>query len=286
MNIQKYKNSLKILENELINFDPNKADSEYLYLGQMFDTLYQSDVLNITGFEKSLQDQFRLELFSTLTKYSGTLSFLAIQILAAHNIMTKHNFAKKEYYFHKKCGIAINHLRAPKTIVSAKKVVGGYELCGTLTWASGYKIFDTLLIGFHCEGLEFEGMAPFKSDVGFSIGVADKTFVGYGLNTVNIKLENYFIKDEDVVSQNPIGNYTKNKSISKTVHMCLYGVGVGAVNHIKDSELKNYLQTKLETLKERFMNSSDINEMDSLRVTLFDTIQKILSNVLRVPFFF
>ncbi len=103
-------------------------------------------------------------------------------------------------------------------LCKCKKCKDGYKLNGILTWASGYKIFDHLLVGFHFDGNEMEVLTKFEQTKGFYIGETPRTFVGQSLNTVNIELKDYFVKEEDVVSSNPIGNYSKNKSLSKTVH--------------------------------------------------------------------
>ena len=272
MNIKQYKQDLTTLSNSLQEFNSNKADSDVTTLNEMFKVVYKSGVLDITHLEKKEQDLYKLELFITLTKYSGTLAFMIIQNLAAHNIMAKNNYAKKEFYFNRKCGIAINHLRAPVTVVEGIKVDGGYLLKGTLTWASGYEIFDTLVIGFHHAGEEKEAISPFKVNDGFIIKPAEETFVGFGLNTVNIALKNYFVKDENIVSTKKIGNYTKNKSASKTVHFCIYGLGINAVEHIKDEELAKHVQKKLLQIKEQFIESNDTEELDALRIELFNLV--------------
>ncbi len=280
MNITNYKQKLQDLDMKLQSFNSNNADSDYNVLNQLFSVVYRSGVLDITHLEKKEQDSYKLELFTTLTKHSGTLAFLVIQILAAHTIMTKNDFPKKDHYFAKKCGIAINHLRASKTFVEGKEVDGGFLLNGTLTWASGYKIFDTLLIGFHDGNFEKEAMASFMSQDGFEIGVADATFVGYGLNTVNISLNNFFVKKEEIVSSNTKGNYTKNKSASKTVHFCIYGLGVAAYEKIKDKEVATASQKKLEQIKTLFIQSNDIVELDQLRVELFHCVQQIITTAM------
>lgn len=272
MDIEQYKSKLKQLSNSLKEFDSNKADSNVETLKAMFEVVYKSGILDITHLEKKEQDLYKLELFITLTKYSGTLAFMVIQNLAAHNIMAKNSYLKKEFYFSKKCGIAINHLRAPITIVEGIKVDGGYLLKGTLTWASGYKIFDTLVIGFHHVNQEKEAMSKFEPTEGFIIREAEETFIGFGLNTVNITLNNYFVKDEEIVSSHEKGNYTKNKSASKTVHFCIYGLGINALNFIKDEEFTKEVNKRLLKIKEQFINSTDINELDTLRIELFNMV--------------
>lgn len=278
--MKEYTKLLQSVEAQLKPYDTNLADTNYHTLQKIFSILYESGILEITHLPKELQDDYKLQLFTTLSKNSGALAFLVIQILAANNIMTKHNYPKKDFYFKKRCGIAINHLRAPKTIVYGEKSEEGYFLNGPLTWASGYKIFDTLLIGFHCDGEEFEALAPFDASKGFHIGEVDNTFVGYGLNTVNITLENFFVKKEDIVSSNPMGNYTKNKSASKTVHFCLYGLGIGAVENSNDSEFQQNALLKLNQIKENFLKSSDTEELDVLRVKLFALVQEIVTTAM------
>jgi hypothetical protein len=278
--IKQYEKQLDELVVKLKNYDGNEADSNYLVLKELFDTTYDSGVLSIYDVSSEELDEYKLELFTKLTLVSGTLAFLAIQILAANNIMNKSDYAKREFYYAKKCGIAINHLRAPITIVSGKKCDGGYKLNGTLTWASGYKIFDTLLIGFHCDGYEFEAMASFEQNEGFDIGSADETFVGFGLHTVNIELKDFFVKDEDIVSSKAMGNYTKQKSASKTVHFCIYALGNSAVSKLENKEFNQSASLKLEKIKDKFMNSFDTQELDNLRVELFQLVQNIVTTAM------
>jgi hypothetical protein len=280
MNLENYQTELNILDKSLETFDGNIADNNYQELKAMFHRVYQSGLLQITHLEKKLQDQLKLELFITLTRHSGTLAFLVIQILASNNIMAKNNFPRHRFYEEKFCGIAVNHLRAPKTYVSAIKVDGGYELSGKLTWASGYKIFDYLCIGFHFENKEYETMAGFTPQEGFFIQNTDDTFVGFGLNTVNIELKNFFVKDEDIVSSNKKGNYTKNKSASKTVHFCLYGLGELVIKEIQDIELQSITKTRLESFKVAITNETDPDKLDLLRVELFSFVQSSITTTM------
>jgi len=275
-----YRNTLKDVLEQLDRFDFDKLDYDYSELKEAFDIAYSFGIFDLSNIEKEKLDLYKYELFKTLTLISGNLSFMAIQILAANAIMKSNNFAQKDFYFKKKCGIAINHLRVPKTIVSAVKIDGGYKLSGTLTWASGYKIFDTLLIGFHCDSLEYEVMADFINQEGFSIGEAPKTFVGNALNTVNIELKDFFVKNESLVSSQSIGNYTRAKAVSKTIHLCLYSLGNSALRHVNDIEFKENARVKLDDLKEIFLLSLDPDNMDYLRVKLFVLVQSIITTAM------
>ncbi len=270
---KKIKKTVEILEGTPYHL----LDTNTPLLKAAFDIAYENRLFAFYKYDSQLQDSLKRKLFSKLTPISGNLSFLAIQILAANSIMNKNNFAKKEYYAKKKCGIAINHLRANKTIVEATQTEDGYKLNGTLTWASGYKIFDHLLIGFHFNNKEYEVMARFQKAQGFTILEAPETFVGFGLNTVNIKLDNFFVEKANVVSSNDIGNYTRNKSLSKTVHYALYGLGLGAVDAIEDERLKKESLKRLKKIKKAFNNSTCGEELDQLRIKLFITVQGMIT---------
>lgn len=278
--MEKYNKNIKNAIEDIKKLSHTKLDTDVSELKKAFDIAYENDLFALYNYDKDEQDQLKLKLFSSITEYSGSLSFLAIQILAANSIMNKNNFKKRNKFYKKKCGIAINHLRTKGTKVSARKCKGGYKLNGVLTWASGYKIFDTLLIGFHYECHELEVMAKFKETDGFKIIDTPQTFVAQSLNTVNVELENFFVKDENIISKNSIGNYTKNKSLSKTIHYSLYGLGKGAIKHIEDYQLKELSQKLLKEQKTKFLASTDGTELDKLRVELFNLVQKIISTAM------
>lgn len=258
----------------------NKMDKEYKTLKKAFDIAYENELFAFHKYSTNNFELLKFRLFRKITPYSGSLAFLAIQILAANSIMTKNNFKRKEHFFNKKCGISINHLRDNKTIVSAKKCKGGYKLTGKLTWASGYKIFDKLLIGFHYENKEFEAMASFKKKKGFTILETPETFVGYSLNTVNIELKDFFIKDENIVSSHEIGHYTKNKSTSKTIHYALYGVALGAIANIENKKLKKESKKRINKLKDTFLETQDGAYLDQIRIDLFTVTQDIITTAM------
>ena len=266
----KYLKKIEKTIKELENLPLKKIDDDTSLLKEAFDIAYDNQIFALYDYEKEIQDELKFELFSKITKYSSALTFLGIQILAANAIMNKNNFKRKEKFFKKKCGIAINHLRAPKTHVEGKKCEGGYRLNGELTWASGYKIFDKLLIGFHYENQEMEVLAPFKKNEGFEITDCPEVFVGQSLNTINVKLNDFFVKEKNIVSSNPIGNYTKNKSMSKTVHYAIYGLALGVLDFIEDEKLKTQLSNEIDELKDNILLSTDGNILDKLRVELFN----------------
>lgn len=275
--IREYRERIDTTLRELAPLPAHRLDMDTALLKQAFDTAYKQGLFRLFEQGPTLQERLKFELFRTLPAYSGSLAFLAIQILAANKIMSANDFSQKEAYFAKKCGIAINHLRAPFTVVDATRTDTGYALNGTLTWASGYGIFDHLVVGFHHKGMEMEAIVPFSEQKGMRISEAAETFVGNSMNTVNIDLDAYELPETDIISTKPIGNYTKAKSVSKTVHYAMYGIGLGAIDVLDDGEIKPTAAERLEAIKERFMQTNDGLVMDRLRIDLFTLIQSIIT---------
>ena len=280
MNFETYEENLNSAIEELKELPLYKLDSDSKLLKEAFEILYKHEVFALYKVELSEHNRYKFLLFSTLTQYSGSLAFLAIQILAGNTIMTLRNFAKREEYFQKRCGIAINHLRASVTYVSATKCEGGYLLNGKLTWASGYGLFDYLVIGFHAEGKEYEAMAAFEQGEHFKVSEVAKSFVGNSMLTVNIELHDFFLKEEEVVSSQPLGTYNKSRSVSKTIHFALYGLGLGALKKLNDDLLQEKFTKELEEVKESYMNGTEATEMEQLRVELFFLVQKIITTAM------
>lgn len=253
-------------------FPLHRLDADALLLKEAFDTAYEAGCFALYTYPPEEQERHKFDLFQTLTPLSGTLAFLAVQILAANKIMAANGFSLKERYFNHKCGIAINHLRAPFTVVRGEKTSSGFALTGRLTWASGYGIFDHLVVGFHHDGRELEAVIPFSDQKGMTIGAAPETFVGFGMNTVDIDLESYEVPDEYIISSKPMGTYTKAKSLSKTVHYALYGIGLGILEDLDDPEVRTQAREELESIKSDFVACMDGDEMDRLRIRLFSLL--------------
>jgi hypothetical protein len=280
MDIKQYEKNLNRAIEELKTFPLHELDTNPKLLKEAFELFYRYGIFSLYKVDLSEHNKYKFILFSTLTQYSGSLAFLAIQILAGNTILLLRNFHKKEAYFQKQCGIAINHLRAKETYVSATKCEGGYRLTGKLTWASGYGVFDNLVIGFHCDGQEYEAMALFEKNNNFKILEVAQTFVGESVSTVNIELKDYFLKEEDVISAQPLGTYNQSRSVSKTIHFALYGLGLGALKLLKDEELKSKFEKELENIKEAFLAGREAEEMERLRVKLFLLVQKIVTTAM------
>ena len=277
MTLVDYENRILLTIDALHKLPLHTLDQQNQMLKEAFDIGYEHEIFKIVDVPGFQQGDARFMLFSALTRYSGSLVFLVIQILAANNIMFANNFPLKNEYVNKKCGIAINHLRAPGTVISAERSEDGFRLSGTLTWASGYGIFDTLLAGFHCEGDEYVAVIPFEDAKGLKVGETAQTFVGESMATVNIVLDQFFVPKEHVVASAPIGSYTQAKSLSKTVHIAIYSLGLGAIEQLQDEEVKMHASQKLEAIKQEFMATNNGDVMNALRIELFELVQDIIT---------
>ena len=120
-------------------------------------------------------------------------------------------------------------------------------------------------------------MASFSKSENFEVGEVATSFVGNSMATVNIELNDFFVKDEDIVSSQLMGNYTKAKSVSKTIHFALYGLGCGALEALSDDEVKSSAKLRLESIKEKFLNMNNGEEMESLRIELFGLVQSMIT---------
>ncbi len=281
MRLQDYKTNLTHTLKALDALPHAPLDSDTSALKEAFEIAYGYGLFGVYKIDDGdHQAHARFELFVKLTPYSGALVFLGIQILAANSIMQRNHFPRSTYYFGKRCGIAINHLRANRTIVSATACEGGYCVSGRLSWASGYGIFDTLLVGFHHEGYEYMAMMPFEAGESIRIGSPAQSFAGNAMATVDIVLDGLFIPQEDIVAYTPIGSYTRAKSISKTVHIAIYSLGVAAIGACSDSQVAQEGRKRLERLRDRFLLSSDGEEMDRLRIELFGVVQEIITTAM------
>ena len=280
MTLKKYKKNLDSAIEEIKKLPLHQLDSNTELLKEAFEILYEHKIFALYRVELSKHHSYKALLFSTLTQYSGSLAFLAIQILAGNTIMAKRDFKDKERFFKKRCGIAINHLRAPVTYVFGTKCEGGFLLNGRFTWASGYGIFDCLVIGFHHNEKEYEAVVKFRDTKHFKVGRVVETFVGKSMATVNVELEEFFVKEKHIISSQPLGTYTQSRSVSKTIHFAFYGLGLGAIRSIEDEEVKRSLTNELEMIKEAFMKEKEANEMERLRVELFFLVQKIITTAM------
>ena len=64
-----------------------------------FDIAFDNDIFTLYKYCAPLQEKYKAILLSKFSEVSGSLAFLAIQILAANAIMNKNNFARKDRFF-------------------------------------------------------------------------------------------------------------------------------------------------------------------------------------------
>lgn len=279
--IQRYNTRIENAKAQLQKFDACKVDEDPKLLKECFDILFKNDLITLYSVESDVKEHVKFNLFSQVSAYSGALAFLQVQNQAAFNRMEKHNFSQKEHYFDHTCGVAVNHLRSKEIQVEGVKCTEGYSLNGILTWASGFEIFEYILVGFVWDNQEVVALCDFKMQEGFNIQLPPaQTFVANSLNTVNITLTDFIVKDENVIYTMPRGHFTKDKSASITVHAAFYGLGRRAGELMEDQTLKDITEVMLDDSRNVILNTHDGAVLDKERIILFEKVQRIITTAM------
>jgi hypothetical protein len=132
------------------DMNANQADYDALMLGKALAEInYQyRDLLSKVAYEEKAE--LTHELYSNLAYISGALAFLQIQNVGADSYLNRCETSQSNALIRssQSCGIAIAHLRREKQPISVHISQENIILNGYLPWASGYKIYDKVLLGF------------------------------------------------------------------------------------------------------------------------------------------
>jgi len=256
---------------------PAVCDSDTTALKACYDALVAEGFLDILHVDVTQHEGIKQLLFSALCAKSGALGFLAVQHLAAYKIM--HN----GHYKHANdlaCGIAINHLRAPKRLVVATKRGRHYYLNGTLRWASGFSIFDALVIGFHYEQYEMHALIDFNVQPGLNVSEKVQTFAANSMNTRNVELIDFKLDERAIIAQKEQGAYTQQKSLSKTVHYAFLGICQGALESCSDVTLETFALEQLQQFTNAIASCGEASTLLELRQQLFFFAQQLITTAM------
>lgn len=115
-------------------------------------------------------------------------------------------------------GNATSHMKPnSKFPIIGYKAKNGYKISGTIYFATGWKFFNKLVMGFYKEnGQEIFAIIPFKAfakkSQSICVGSTLQTISMQSINTVSLRLENYLIPNEDVVVEWPSQFFYKQYS--------------------------------------------------------------------------
>lgn len=104
-------------------------------------------------------------------------------------------------------GLATTHLGRPGApSVLGTPVDGGFLVSGLAPWATGYRIFDYVILGFvRPDGARIHAVIPFREKIDesgrpcLSVVRGEKLAAMDSTNTVALSLERYFVMHEDIV---------------------------------------------------------------------------------------
>ena len=156
-----------------------------------------------------------------LARHSGSLAFLQTQHQSAANFIANgSNDALKLSHIAamargtRGVGVGFSHLRRRgQPCLTATAGKGGYRLNGTIPWATGFGFFQELVVGATLsDGQSLLALAPFPNQPALNpsppsltcsepMPLAALEVTG----TVEMQLNDWFIADEQVIDQKPVG---------------------------------------------------------------------------------
>ncbi len=188
------------------------------------------------GLECSEAEYHRFK--QTIIQYSGALTFLQHQHQGAIRLVAaSHDDTIKQYYIPQLMSgellvaIGISQLRQrDHCSLRGIKTKGGYRVTGTIPWASGYKHFKKIIIGFITEENEAVfATTPFRNKNSQQLGqlIISKPLpliVTQSTNTVNINLVNYFIPTKRIVQYRSGGDFISDDFV--LLNNCSFHIGL------------------------------------------------------------
>lgn len=202
---------------------------------------------------------------------SGAFSFLQAQTATASWIVKNSPKTElKEKYLSEiaagkiMVGNSVSHLNPKKQgILKGERNNNGYTITGKIHFASGWNLFDRILIGFHTENNEeVFALIPFNEvqvNSNFTVSEALDVISMLSLNTVSLCFDDYFIHDTDIVCV-----WEKGTFFDAYKKFPVYGYPLGAAIEalalIKDknyfAQNKTHFENKLSFLKQEMQNET------------------------------
>ncbi|OAJ33368.1 acyl-CoA dehydrogenase family protein [Piscirickettsia salmonis] len=238
------------------------------------------------------------DYFARLARSSYALAFLTTQHESCANLLQKGNNQelKSELLPQMvqgkfRAGVGIYHLRShgKRSVIMAKKVIGGYRVSGRLDWVSGFDIFDYIALGFILDidnsqkSHEVIGLVPFKAQQYLSgeihIGPKPEVTAISSTNTVAIEFNDWFISDQDIIIDQP-GSAIEQRSLLSITHATmLMGIFQAALSIIGNSKsiLKqdavvlsqfNQLSNRCLLLRDQLINTNTQEETQQVRAQI------------------
>ncbi len=270
---------------ESMDDSPRKLRRGFKLLGKQ-SWLAQRIPKNFGGLEANARDYF--EYTELVQSYSGALGFFQRQHQAAGRFLCQsENAALKEATLCQlprgkwSCGVSLSHLRMPHApCILASRRLGGWNLSGQVSWVSGYKLFDSLVVGFFCpsEGLEGMGLLRFKKSRSLHFSKPLKTVAMRSIQTVSMRLKDFFLEEKDLLSLMPIGHFAETYSALNIQFVNLSALARAFLRGVEAPRLEqDYLRCRQTFLKEG-CDATLYGEMARI-ATLLSLVEKYHSGI-------
>lgn len=251
----------------------NQLDHDTNLLVQLFNEFKDAHLFRIYIPEEfggpKLSRLDKLDLYESIGRWGGALGFLQIQTVMVSWFLQEsdNNYIKQEYFTklyqgNITIGNTLSYMKPDnKIIITGIENNDGYFISGKINFASGWKLFDELLIGFHVNNTkECFAIIPFQtieSEFG-NIKIGDLLLVNtmQSVNTVSITLDNFYIPKKMVVAEWPMNTYY-NKYCAFPPATFMIGIAQSALDTITKlysfkirQDISNGYHVLLEKLEE------------------------------------
>ena len=214
---------------------------------------------------------------------SGAFSFLQAQTATASWIIQKSPKSELKEEVIKKIAVgkimlgnSVSHLNPKKPeILKGEKCKNGYIITGKIHFASGWNLFDLIVIGFHTKNNnEVFALIPFnESELNSSLTVSAALDVisMLSLNTVSLEFNDYFIPESNVVCAWKKGTFFDAYK-KFPVYAYPLGAAVEALSLVNDKSCFSHNKTDFEN-KIFFLKQELESENQSVSpITLFSEL--------------
>lgn len=213
------------------------------------------------------------EFTELLQSYSGAFGFLQRQHQAAARFIFEggNDVLKGEWLplmakGKRLVGVSVSHLRDPQhPRVIAERAEDGWSLSGSVSWVSGYRLLDHLVVGFVSPEKNEEGMAliPFKRGRGLKFSKPFNTVALSSIQTVQMELKGYTVEEKSLFALKPVGSYQEASSV-RAVHFVNLSALVRAFQRLMDKKgVASHLPLSdaYAECREAFLNRSSDDEL-------------------------
>ena len=235
-----------------------------------------------------------LHLFNrNLARSSAALTLLqtqhqSVQGLIAHYATDefKHTWLPPSCTGEVRLGIGFSHLHQIEyPPVTAREYSGHFVVNGPIRYATGYSVFNWLVLGFIIDNEEFMALIPFEEQDGLEIGDKMSLIAADSTQTICFNLTDYKVLKQNIFSRNPVGTFHAASIRSK--HIVAYHMGTTLaildliaisplmkVNHVSDAY--SYLQNKVSIQEKNIANYPEGAITAPLRVQTLRLLQKTM----------